>query len=105
MTRVAHILSLLGFLTAVAAWQLHPLLYKGFYYHAIAVSFALLFSSLYLQSRGGWSLIHLIMFGVSLNNIVDEAISNPLVNDLAEWFTFIGIVLVVYARRNYYTRE
>ena len=96
----AKISLLLGTVSIILAYQLHPVFYKGFFYHSTAFAFCCFLYSLYQQVRGEWSLVVFSIYALSINNLIDEIFFDPKEMDWNEWISFALIILIVLQKKN-----
>ena len=104
MSLSAKIWLLIGFISGVGAYSLHPYLWYGAFYDLTAISFVGYTRALYLQTRGRWSIVVFIVWLTTVNSLLDELFFNPLEMQYNEFIAFLLIVLIVFKNQKKWTR-
>ena len=104
MSNYSKIGLIIGFLSGVGAYSLHPYLWGESFYDLSALSFVGYTGALYFQSKGEWSLICLVVWLTTVNSFIEEVFFNPLKIEYNEFISFSLIVLIVYTFKDKWIR-
>jgi hypothetical protein len=104
MSKWAKIYFSIATVLIIAAYTFLPILPKGVFYILTALAFVGFLRSLYLQTKGIWSLAVFVVWLLSCNNLSDELFFNPKEMDWNEWIGFLLIILITWIQRKKWIR-
>jgi uncharacterized membrane protein len=93
-----------GFISAVMAYSFWPYLWENSFYQLVSFSFLAYTRSLYLQSKGSWSLAVFVVWLTCVNSFLDEILFNPKEMNINEYIGFLLIILITVSQRKRWTR-
>lgn len=91
--------------TVISSNWFYPYLWDDSYHHLRAIAWVGAFRTMYLLSKGKWSIVPFVMCMAALNNLFDELFFDPLERDWNEWTGFLLIILIATIQRKKWIRK
>lgn len=100
----AKIWLITAFASVSIAYAAYPCLWDKAWYHLVSFAFVGFTRTIYLQSKGDWSLVAFVIWLNSLNALIDELFFNPKEMDYNEYIAFVLIIAITYKQRKKWIR-
>lgn len=100
----AKIWLMIGFISAILGYSLHPYLWDGAFYHMTSIAFVAYTRVIYLQTTGSWSLAAFVVWLTTVNSLLDEFLFDPKELDYNEYIAFLIIIIITVKQRDKWTR-
>jgi len=88
-----------AFLSVLAAYTFKDFLWESGWYHLVAFAFVGYTRTIYLCTKGEWSIIAFIVHLTAINSFVDELFFDPTVIEANEYIAFILFIIIAVKNR------